>query len=369
MKIRTKLTILVITLILSGIFVSVTVAKRSISTKTSEIFLAGTMEEESNFNLILTPGSSYQDSLTIINNTDNSISYKIYPVDSERNNQNNIVFKMPYEDNINLGVWINFDKNTVEVPAHGNLNIPFSINIPSNTFPGTYYGGISIEKITPDYISTASQSVIVKIRNVKQLIINVPGEVSTDFEITNLTYSTDALHYSFKNKGNVIMTIAGEVQLSNSILNSKAENIKLLPLKVLPGDSLEQSIPFKKHPILGNYHANFAGKIYYFDGVNNKDIELKNFKLETNFITFNIQVLITVISILLLLIIILICRYLLKKKYLSECSDYIVEDNENIRSIATKFNMNWKKLAKINHIGEPYSLEKGQKIIVHNAKK
>lgn len=369
MKTQTKLSILAIILLLSGILFSITFAKRYIPTSTSEIFLAGTLEKRSDFNMVLTSGSSYQDSITIINNTDQNISYKVHPVDSEINDQNNIVFKMPYEQNPNLGQWVNFDKDIFEIPAHGNLNIPFFVNIPANAFPGTYYGGISILKITPDLISSAGQSVKVQTRIVKKMILNIPGEVSTDFEISNFTYSKDALHYSFKNKGNVIMTIAGEVQFSDSGLSKKTDNIKLFPLKVLPGDSLEQSIPFKKHPIFGNYHANFVGKIYYFDGVNSKDTELKNFKLETNFITYNIQFLIAVISLLLLLIIILVSRHLLKKKYISECSDYIVGDNENIRSIATKFNMNWKKLAKINHIGEPYSLEKGQKIIVHNVKK
>lgn len=369
MRTQTKLSTLVIALVLSGIFFSLAFAGRLIPKEIPELFLTGTMEKESSFNLVLDPGSSHQDSITIVNNSDKTLSYNVRPVDSERNNQNDIVFKMANAENLNLGKWVNLGKSTFEIPAHGNLNIPFSINVPGNTFPGTYYGGISIEKNTPAFISTASQSVKVNTRNVMQMIINVPGEVSKDYEISNLTYSKGAFHYSFKNKGNVIMTVAGEVQISGTGFGGQTGNIKVPPLKVLPGDSLEETIAFKNQPILGSYHATFAGKVYYFDGMENKDLELNSFKLETDFAAINFQFLVIVISLLVLLIAILIIKHLLKKKYLSECSEYIVADGENIRTIATKFNMSWKKLAKINRIGEPYSLDKGQKILVHNAKK
>lgn len=369
MRTQTKLSTLAIALILSGIFSSLALAGRLIPKDIPELFLTGTLEKESNFNLVLAPGSVHQDSLTLVNNTDKPFSYSIRPVDSERNNQNDIVFKMANAENLNLGKWVDLGKDTFEIPAHGNLNIPFSINVPTNAFPGTYYGGISIEKITPAFISTASQSVKVNTRNVIQMIVSVPGEVSKDFEISDLTYSKGAFHYSFKNKGNVIMTVTGEIQISGTGFGGKTDNIKILPLKVLPGDSLEESVPFKDQPILGSYHAIFAGKVYYFDGMENKDMELNSFKLETDFTAINFQFLVITISLLVLLIAILIIKHLLKKKYLSECSEYTVAEGENIRTIATKFNMSWKKLAKINHISEPYSLEKGQKILVHNAKK
>ncbi|MCC6643575.1 DUF916 domain-containing protein [Candidatus Peregrinibacteria bacterium] len=354
---------------LLGIFVFNASAARLIPKEISEVFLTGSLEAESNFNLVLTPGSHHDDKITLVNNTEASIIYDIQAVDSERNNQNAVVFKSTNAENPNLGKWVQFKQESFEVPAKGNLTIPFSIDVPSTAFPGTYYGGISIQKRVSSVVINASQSVKVNTRNVMKLTVSVPGDVKKDYQIGNFTFEKNQFHFDFQNQGNVLMTVTGDLAITGNGLGGSIKPIKMLPLRVLPGDSLQHHIDLANPPLLGSYKASFSGKVYYFDGVENKELEISNFNLETNFMIVNYQLLTIVGLILILIIIVAILRTVIRKKYLKESIEYIVVEGDDINSIAQKYNMHWEKLASLNHLHPPYTLTKGQKILVHNDKK
>lgn len=362
--------------LLSGtlFFVNIATSKKAVlDIKQGEYYLKGTIEEVKDFNFQIAPGSSVSDQITIINNTDSQIDYTISSVDSETNNQGLVVFKNTWQENPNIGQWLKFDQQEVTVRAKERLSLPFTINVPAGSYPGTYYGGISIQKKSSKSENADQPSFAVKVqtRQVLGLIVDIPGTVDRTFQFGDLQYDSMKGRYQFtiNNTGNALLSFEGNLAIASSDLFSNfQEEIIIEKFRILPQNNLTKIILAPRQPLFGLQEAALTGELKVYDAVLDESVPLASVekKVTTHFFAWNIiQILAGALC---LLILLTLANIIAEKHYLKQCISYAVDKNESLEDIAKKFGMHWKKLAKINKLRAPYALKPDQKILVHESK-
>lgn len=362
-------------LLLGVIFVFQTTlaAKPLLDKKNPEYYLKGTLEETSAFNYNLSAGEKITDNITLVNNSlTDSFTYLLQGVDSEINNQQIIVFKGQTADSTNIGKWLSFDKNTVTVGPESSLTIPFTIQTPANAYPGTYYGGISIQKQDLTEKPELTQSFVVKTqtRQVLGLTVNLAGSLDKSYKMSPLIYDQKTQNYLFtiENTGNVILSFEGDLKVnSNNYLGTTDTTSQVHTFRILPQTSVTKTIHFPSAPIFGSNSAELLGELQYFNGINNSNEPLDNISLTVTTTFFSWAIVGLAMGIILLLVLILILTIAREKLYLRDCVKYTVQKDDTVESVAKKYNMSWKKLVGINKLSAPYTLTPDQKILVHES--
>jgi len=359
---------------ISLVFQSTLAAKPILDDKVPEYLLKGTTEQASEYNFNIAPGGTVTDYLTIVNNTDQPISYNLEGVDSQINNQQMIVFNANKLQSPNLGQWITFEKNTVTVEAKSSLQIPFTVSVPSDAFPGSYNGGISIQKIVTDSFDTTDKNFVVKVqtRQVLSLITHVSGETKSTFVLGELNYDANKKTYSFsiENTGNTILSFEGQLTISgNDFLEQVEKEIKVEKFRILPNTTVNQKVLYLTPPLFGNHQVVLNGELMYFDGVKNADQPLDTVQLSLTHSFADWNIIYWTLGVILLLLLLLVVLILREKSYLKQCTEYLVKTDDTLITIAQEHQMSWKKLARINKISAPYSIKPGQKILVHEKQK
>lgn len=354
-----------------------TLASKPFLEKTNpEYFLRGTLEETADFNFNINAGEQLVNQITIVNNSPTAISYNLDGVDSSINNQQVIVFNSQSAENPNLGKWLTFEKRQITVEPDTSLTIPFTIAIPTDAFPGTYFGGISIQKIPATAPTTSdsgsSMSVRSLTRQVLGLTINIAGTLDKSYNISPLEYDKvrKVYLYTIENTGNVLMSFKGSLNItSNNLWDSTGKSIDISNFKILPHKSVTKTIAFQEFPLFGTTNASVNGQLEYFNGLKNSYESLETVTLTNETTSFSWPILGIVIGLIFFLLILIIYLTIKEKRYLQHCVMYTVKQDETIEGIAKDHNMDWKKLAKINKLTAPYTIKPSQKILVHESSK
>ena len=83
---------------------------------------------------------------------------------------------------VEIGSWINLEKNDYIIPSDKGLKVPFSINIPGSIADGEYAGGLSIIEQTVD----DNAPVAVKTRMGNRIYLTVGNDLSLSGEVKDL---------------------------------------------------------------------------------------------------------------------------------------------------------------------------------------
>jgi hypothetical protein len=261
-----------------------------------------------------------------------------------------------------------------DIEAGQTIPVNLIISNKNNTPPGTYAGSVVFEYINKDTnlqdataVTQKSSGLTFRTRQAYNFIIDVPGIRKSEYTLSDITSSVNKrkVEYSqtFNNSGNTLINIYGETIVTNSAGQEVQKDLiapTLVPIKSnfqirkqFVSKSFYDTLTITTKITVEEYSPEKAA--YY---------KLKQFENKSTVNIFPIDELI-LSSICLLVIILVICIIIiLKRKYLKSCSSYKVTDNDNVHSVAQKFKMHWKKLAKINKLKAPYILESGKTILV-----
>ena len=319
------------------------------------------------------PSQNSQGVLTIKNGSaNNSLTLKLYAVDSIKSINGDVGFKLEEQPQELLGKWITFSKTEVNVEANQEINVPYTITIPEKITPGTYQGGLVTEILRIGNVKREiTGQVKVVNRAVDSIIVSIPGRKI-------LTYSLDSFqkdpttHFptfqlSFRNTGNVILKSIANISITGTLLNSPYRT-SLNNTTILQGDSLNQNYTWDNCPYFGKYQAKLNLKIYQYNIATGELNEVDTLTKEVEFIVVPwLHLLILLITI----IIVSIVFYYIGKRAKAQAqiifdSTFIhtVKAKENIISIAKLYQVDWKKLAQLNKLQKPYFLRTGKNLIV-----
>ncbi len=315
----------------------------------------------------LKSGQSVNDAVAIYNNSDSKKTVAVYATDSLISSDGAFGCRQEVEPKKEVGSWIKVSSGQIEVPAGGNAEVPFTLQVPDDTPAGEYNACVAIQDRT-----TAPQKsgngISLNFRSAIRVAVTVPGEINEQLTLKSslLEVKEDKLTVSpiLKNDGNVS-------------LDSKLS----VKVKTLIGTTVDQVEG--EFPVLARTEARFNFDLtrpfwggFYWQETNAsyKRLSIKNAKVtevpgikQLRFIAPKPVAL--VIEVILLLVLASTMKYLLdkrkaNKKLRDQLVEYRVKNGEHLEDIASKHQIEWKKLASINKIKAPYKVHKDQLIMV-----
>lgn len=311
-------------------------------------------------------GQVISDGLKVINNTQNVKTLLIYPADYIPSTDGGFACKQKAERQTEVGSWIKLDKSEIKLSPMTNEIIDFSINIPTKIDSGEHNGCILIQEKKDE---SKKAGLNLSIRTGIRVLLTLPGEILRELELVSFKVVPNSQGHYFlipeiKNKGNV--SIDANVRVITSTIFGKKYIEHGGVYSILKQDTARWNFELK-HPFWGGI---FKSKVTvdYNDG--KKQVFLEKPAI-TFFVIPTIQALIIIFAAVLPLLIVLIL-VIIRRRELKVANKtwklMTVISGDTINSIARKYNISWKKLARVNKIKAPYSLSSGDRLLVPDKK-
>lgn len=103
----------------------------------------------SQFSYEAKPGSTLQDTLTVVNHDTKPMKLFIYAMDSVMKD-GKVQFKIESDPQTEVGKWTTVSQKEIDIPASSKQDIPFTITIPQDAALKDYLGGIAGEARSTD---------------------------------------------------------------------------------------------------------------------------------------------------------------------------------------------------------------------------
>jgi hypothetical protein len=129
--------------------------------------------EPERFRVELAPGTSTQETLKLINPTDNSLQYLLTGVDQMNDDKEKPSFRLSTDTQTGAGLWIIPESRKVTLGPRETALINFSILVPQDAAPKDYLAGLSIEIQNVGTSKQKGLDVSVSIRKVERINIKV----------------------------------------------------------------------------------------------------------------------------------------------------------------------------------------------------
>jgi len=319
-------------------------------------------------------GQSKRDAVRVLNNRPETTVVKLYAVDAVTTTDGSFAPLGEDEAKKDLGSWIKLGANEVEVPPNSEKLVPFEVSIPKNADVGDHMGAIVMQEIeTGTNIQGTGTKIITRVA--VRAYETVPGTVRKDFDITRLDWRMDPtvkknflkdfldlnkqtlFFVGLKNNGNVKITPHVTIDVKNMFGRTVAhlpdqEIGVLFPNR----ENRDGTIGWSGMPLIGRYTVK-ATVNFVEEGVGQKteEISLWVFPYRIAFLL----ILLFVLGVLLRLI----------SKYRLEASKekmpiYEAKTGDTLATLASRFEINWKKLARTNGLMKPYHISPGEKLFV-----
>lgn len=319
-------------------------------------------------------GEEKRDGLRIVNNGEETVVVKAYSVDAATTPDGSYGL-LPEDDPISdIGGWIKLSANEVEIGPLSEKTIPFIIKIPPNVDAGDHFGGLIMEEIkTLDTLTGTGVKVVTRVGIRVQE--TVPGEIKRSFTLTSFDYryvSAEAknflkdlldinrrtvFHVGVKNDGNIKIKPKASLKVKN-IFGITVANLEDRDLgEVFPrGENSESTVIWNGAPLLGRYTAEVIVDPKQ-DGLEN---QTKKFVIWA--FPYRAAFIFTLIFILLVLVR-LIAMYF-REASKEKMPIYKVKLGDNLADLGQRFFVSWKKIAKMNFIGQPYEIKENEKLFI-----
>jgi|GEM_PF-1677419 len=275
------------------------------------------------------------------------------------------------------------DSVKMELKTKERITIPFIIRVPEGTEVGEHTGGVLIQKVMPDVQDSGNGSSIKLTTRVGVRIYEtVPGEVVrklvlADFQVIKnfKEFSLADLFGKPKKAQEYIIQTTSKNDGNISLDQQETIHIKDLLFKKGNADIPRNFQVLKQDSFISNYswnnprfgHFSFSTEIKYQDS-EGKDVVLTSKEIKLWIIPWR-EITVTLIIFAVIFAVYLLWKLVQKKKYGGAgWVKYEIAPGENIDSLAEKFKIDWKILAKTNKMKPPYILQPGQAILAPKIK-
>lgn len=314
------------------------------------------------------PGSTLQDGVKIINNSDQQKNIRVYAVDSQHSSDGAFACAQEADKKVQVGNWVKLTKQEVTLAAGESEVIPFKVSLPANVAPGEHNGCIAIqESASPKPGST--NGIVLSFRSALRVAITVPGNVKANVSFLDILYlfKKEKVQLSpvLKNEGNVSVDAKINVGLKNIFGGTSASSGGQFALL----SSEESRFNFEtERPFWGGVYQKTASAEYMplrESPQKDETRKVATAQLGWVFITPHPVALLVEVAVP-LLVASGVFYWLWRRKqhqfFAMRSIVHTVKPGEDIQSLAERSGMKWKKLAKLNKLKPPYTLAAGQKI-------
>lgn len=125
------------------------------------------------FRLTINPGETYNDTITVINPSEEAIGVRVEVENLVGGEEGSIDLRdadVPY----GLAAWVKIDRTSFVLQPQERRQIPFSITIPSNGEPGGYFGALLFRVVSAEKLQASGVGISGRVGSV--ILVEVPGE-------------------------------------------------------------------------------------------------------------------------------------------------------------------------------------------------
>ncbi len=293
-----------------------------------------------------------------------------------------------------LSSWLYFPEgNQVLFPdGAGQVSIPFEIRVPDGAGPGDYMGMFlaALEVYGEDYIekyiendpdsfdedagSNLGVGAKIQLGIGLQVIVRLVGEVFPNLYYDDLTYDLNedrglVMTAHYENLGNATLRPYTEVFISDMfgrpVLN---RNYGFDIISPGASDQSEIKVDINQfNPFAYGIHDIEVELFYDYYSFTESDSDTLSYTAGKAYLKLysipRLVIIIVLVLVVLLLVWLLYKNYRLFKLHKSS-KLYIVKEEDDLRSIASKFKVDPKEIILVNHLKAPYFLDEGKEILI-----
>lgn len=335
----------------------------------------------------LDKGAEKDDAVYVVNNTTETQRIELYVVDGTISSDGAFTCKQRSEEVTDAGGWATLAKQEVTLGSMQTEKVGMTVRIPRNVEVGEHNACVVFQRKNDP--GETSGGVRVQTRQAVRLAVTIPGKLHRDVTLHDFSLVTSPVgrqyHVTVRNVGNV--SVDADVRIK--VRDAFGRNINLSKDGKM-ADSLGGMytvVPdFSSKKGVNNLELNFEENTTFFWGgfytaqasaQYNSDITKigstsgETITQTTPEIKFFVMPSLMFVLIVLMLILTLVAgiAWLIGRRYgtvvrKSRWGAYTVKSGDSIESIAAKYNMRWKRLARLNGIRAPYSLKTGRRLSV-----
>lgn len=319
----------------------------------------------------LKAGATQTDAVRIINNTSKPHPVTIYAVDSVPSSDGAFACAQAVEEKKGVGDWIHLSRSQVTLQPLTNQVVPFSVILPATASTGEHDGCIVIQDAAPTAAQAAS-GITLSFRSAVRVAITVPGTIITKLHLDSVSQkstsrTTLTVSPSYTNGGNVSLDTTITVRLATIFGHSSSDSHGQFP--VLPHTTSRFNLEVKKPFWGGLYKRQVSTSYRMLTAGGSTDTSAHTLPTATTWTVLAPRPLALLIEcitgvVILAALVVWFMRRRAHHLLLVATEDYKVKKGDNIQALAEKHHIDWKKLAKINHLRPPYALTVGEHIKV-----
>jgi hypothetical protein len=359
---------------------------------------------ESIFIHTLGPGSIISEGVRVINNTDETKNIRIYSVDSEIASGGKFACSQFSAQKTSVGSWIAIEDAIVSLESKTNTVVPFQITVPESASPGEHNGCIVIEELETS--ESQKTGINLRFRTGIRVAITVPGEIKQEVVFLGLSIDKKKIPASYKssllvkprlmNVGNVSVDTRVVVAVKSPFgrLIEEQNSVFTVPGGEQTDWNFEIPAPFwggwyKVEPIVGYQKQFFSDRAIAENPSDDSSSDLSanlfdadGGNLMANMSTDDILVsgspkwffvmpslpalIIESAGLSLLVFFLLLWRISVRrKKWIRDSwEQYTAKASDDLKSLAKEFDVSWKLIARVNELEAPYSVKRGQKLLL-----
>lgn len=221
------------------------------------------------FNYLVNPGTVIKDSVTVTNQTPQSIAFKLYPVDAINAQGGGFAFNPPQAPLRTVGAWVQLSDLEFTLPPHSLANVPFTMRVPQGETPGDYAGGIVLSPVYPAVERRGAFTFNVYNNVGTRIYLRVAGPLHPSLSITKLSIGTSGfagllggpvsstVTYTVTNTGNEILNPTAKLSVS-PLVGSATEVPPKIYSSLLPHNSVTATYKFPSKEAFLRFSANLT---------------------------------------------------------------------------------------------------------------
>jgi hypothetical protein len=231
---------------------------------------SGSGAARSNFSFEVKPGQTITDKVSLFNQTDAPISFRLYGADAYNTTPGGgFALRNPDDKKLGVGAWVSTAVSDYTMAPQTRTDIPVTITVPVDATPGDHAGGIVALNINPEETRKAGNATY----NVKRAVgvrvyARVAGPLKPAIDLANVHLATDAplltplagtgsakLGYTLVNTGNTRVAPKIHIEISDAFGRTvRTFDNKKVP-ELLPGGRVTVIQPWASLPILGVHYT------------------------------------------------------------------------------------------------------------------
>ncbi len=212
----------------------------------------------SNFDLSLTQGQTYSNSIYLDNHMDISIPVAVSAENFTAEGEEGGINLTTDTTAFSLAQWVHISPTMATIPPHGTQKFTYTITPPSNAEAGGHFGSLVFKTVPPSNLHSTGAALSQELASL--ILVRLPGDVTESAVVESLT--TDKKFYEFgpvqftlriRNTGGVHIAPFGSVSVTDMFGNTYDAPIQTA--NVLPNSIRRISATLPNKFLIGPYTA------------------------------------------------------------------------------------------------------------------